>query len=114
MEIISRRELFKRVGRFLPAFVLAAFPILGVAESFATNCKNSCSVSCQYTCKQHCRGACYEDPCGGVCAGRCNGTCRGNCNQTCTGMCMATCYGSCANSNGITVTDTITNRKDSI
>ena len=75
MEILSRRELFKRIGKVLPALIVAGSPVFVIANELGESCKNSCTINCQSTCKQHCRMACSEDPCGGACFGRCKGTC---------------------------------------
>jgi len=50
MEIISRRELFKRVAKLLPMMALPALTTIPIENIMATDCKSQCENTCQTSC----------------------------------------------------------------
>ena len=49
-EIISRRELFKRMARVLPSLALTILPAGRLLVNNVNDCNKSCSISCTGTC----------------------------------------------------------------
>lgn len=78
MDKISRRQLFKRIARILPAIALSIIPTISVS-AFSTSVND-------------CRGGC-AGTCTGLCAVGCKNACLGSCQYTCNKMCRDACTG---------------------
>lgn len=98
-DLITRRELFRRVAKALPVLLISGSPIVQIVASQSSGCNGDCTAKCASSCIISCSQYCTEN---------CRGTCRGGCMVTCTGTCCCDCFGSCAHS------ASAKNKKDSI
>lgn len=101
-DLITRRELFRRVAKALPVLLISGSPIVQIIASQPNGCNGSCTATCANECAKSCSQNCRE-----ACRG-CKGLCAAGCIETCTGTCCFTCLESCA---GLA---SAKNKKDSI
>ena len=106
-DLITRRELFRRVAKALPVLLISGSPIVQIVASQSSGCNGDCTAKCANECTKTCSQNCKED-CRGTCKGLCVRYCTRGCNQTCTGSCCCNCFGACIGS------ATAKNKKDSI
>ena len=98
-DLLSRRQLFRRVAKALPVLLISGSPVVQIVASQPSGCNGDCTAKCANTCIISCSQYCTEN---------CRGTCKGYCIQTCTGSCCSTCFGACSGS------ASAKNKKDSI
>ena len=98
-DLITRRELFRRVAKALPVLLISCSPIVQIVASQSSGCNGDCTAKCASSCIISCSQYCTEN---------CRGICRGGCMVTCTGTCCCTCFGACIGS------ASAKNKKDSI
>ena len=99
-DLITRRELFRRVAKALPVLLISGSPIAQIIASQPSGCNGDCTAKCASSCIISCSQYCTEN---------CRGTCRGYCKVTCTGTCCCSCFGTCAMGSA-----SAKNKKDSI
>jgi len=116
MEVISRRELFKKVTKALPVLAMCVSPLLATFASEMktsgcnSNCEGLCSKECQSTCRRMCHDNCTSScavrcghTCASDCTSRCAASCAYTCKETCVSTCLATCQGSAKYENPDTI-----------
>lgn len=94
MEILSRRELFKRSAKILPMLTFGLFPAsqLIAKNLFHDNCDGNCEAYCKSNCEESCSSSC-KGKCTLACSNSCNRTCQIRCSRVCAEQCEVVCTG---------------------
>lgn len=101
MDIINRREWFKRTSKILPVLFLSFFPIARTYSKPSMTCNNACRYYCVQSCHNTHKTGCST--CGNACQKGCTVTCRysgkcDSCSDSCKGCCTWSCNTSCTSS----------------